>query len=282
MTEKPLFSGLSLADPETGEFPVPKAPDFAFTTGVAADMHKAIETGRPMPKRASGVAPATKPSHRIESRRAPFALDNLADEKTDARLSSAFRKLEYVGFGEKRKPREFRPLTRAEGANNLTHSAEHVQERKSFPRMDRETGKPRVRTDPGTPVRDGRTSATAHVERVNKTGTRKRRAAGKARPRSADKTIFSGKVGMTATRKMTPAERTRLENATAERAAETLHARTVERDAEAADSRANAKRKLSDAIGREREATAHGDAETAKSAREDIRKFRKLTTFKGA
>ncbi|MFJ4739119.1 hypothetical protein [Streptomyces sp. NPDC088775] len=272
---KPLFSGLSLRDPETGELPEIEAPDFSFTTGLAADLKSSAETGKPLPKRAALTSPTTKPSFRAESRRLAHGADDA--KETKRRTESAWHIMQP--FSDGRELRGFAPLTRTDGAENLGTAPEHVQERKPAPRKTPE-GMPRVRTDAGAPLRDGRTSAGAKVERVNKTGTRKRRAAGKARPRSSDKVVYSARVGMTAGRKITAEERAECAERSAERTAGILRTRVTRAEAAAKVSRAEAKRHLADAIGRERDAKARGDKTGADAAREDVKKFRKLSTYK--
>ncbi|WP_411087838.1 hypothetical protein [Streptomyces sp. 061-3] len=276
MSRKPLFSGLSLRDPETGELPEIEAPDFAFTTGLAADLKASQETGKPLPKRAALSAPTTKATFRAESRRLPHTGDDAQEIKR--RTKSAWHVM--APFSDGPDVRAFEPLSRTAGAERLGIAPEHVQERKPAPRKTPD-GMPRVRTDAGAPLRDGRTSAGAKIERVNKTGTRKRRAAGKARPRSADKVVYSSRVGMTAARKMTAEDRTECAERSAERTADILRARVTRAEAAAKVSRAEAKGLLAGALGRERDAKARGDKAGADAAREDVKKFRQLSTYRG-
>lgn len=275
MSRKPLFSGLSLRDPETGELPEIEAPDFAFTTGLAADLKASQETGKPLPKRVALTAPTTKATFRVESRRLPHVGDDAKLIKK--RTESAFHIM--APFSDGPDVRAFEPLGRTSGAEKLGIAPEHVQERKPAPRRTPE-GMPRVRTDAGAPLRDGRTSAGAKVERVNKTGTRKRRAAGKTRPRSVDKPVYNARVGMTAVRKITAEERAEYAERSAERTGDVLRARVDRSEETAKNSRTEAKRHLADAIGRERDAKARGDKAGADAAREDVKKFRKLSTYK--
>lgn len=126
-----------------------------------------------------------------------------------------------------------------------------------------------------------RKSAGERVRPKSTDGRRKGRAASASRDKSAEKIVYSGRVGMTARKSLT---REDVETARIERAliglvnsmGQEVRAVVAEKSA-----RADAQRNLSAAIGRERDALSRGDVKAAQSARADIRKFRKLAKFQG-
>ncbi|MEV0471025.1 hypothetical protein [Streptomyces prunicolor] len=146
-----------------------------------------------------------------------------------------------------------RPMTKREQSNNLPFVPEFQAEGQPFPRVARDKDgnvMPRVRTDNGmTDQLKGR-----GIGRDGKTGL-------EAYPKRQREAIEAE-------------SKARLETALE---VSRLHHITREVD----NARTDAKRALLDAIGREREALARGDMAAAESAREDVRRFRKASRFKG-
>ncbi|NIY68085.1 hypothetical protein SMALB_6167 [Streptomyces malaysiensis] len=101
------------------------------------------------------------------------------------------------------------------------------------------------------------------------------------RSKSAEKIVYSGRVGMTATRRMTSEMRVDVETRAVSQTLVNLASRARDTRESAASARKRAKDALADAIGRERDANARGDVKAAESARTDIRKFRQASKFKG-
>lgn len=126
-----------------------------------------------------------------------------------------------------------------------------------------------------------RKSAGEKLRPKAKDGRRKTRAAAATRSKGAEKIVYNSRVGMTAGKRMTPELRAEVARGVAVQHAETLRTREVTRVENARLSREDAKAKLQDAIGRERDALACGDADAAKAARIEIRQFRKAASFKG-
>lgn len=126
-----------------------------------------------------------------------------------------------------------------------------------------------------------RKSAGEKLRPKAKDGRRKTRAAAATRSKGAEKIVYNSRVGMTAGKRMTPEIRGQVARGVAAQHVETLRTREAARVETARLSRADAKAKLHDAIGRERAALACGDADAAKAARADIRQFRKAAQFKG-
>ncbi|MCC3766462.1 hypothetical protein [Streptomyces sp. UNOC14_S4] len=113
-----------------------------------------------------------------------------------------------------------------------------------------------------------------------KARARKRRAGDKARYKDAEKIIYNGHFGMTARRSMTREEHADLAARSLAQAVVTQISRENERVKNAACHRAEAKRRLNDAIGRERDALARGDKNAAEMARADVRRFRKESQYR--
>ncbi|MFI9271922.1 hypothetical protein ACIGXM_14545 [Kitasatospora sp. NPDC052896] len=167
-------------------------------------------------------------------------------------------------------------------------------------RPDGRTVKPHRNTNPpgaNTPVRDFRLADKASIDDMRKSMPRNTRATpddpyvhgkgakpskdrsaprGSVRPKSVEIAYARG-AGLTAKKTMTVQRRREIEQSSANAHVETLRERDRKAQEKAAATRSNAKERLCDAIGREREALTRGDKSAAEQARADIRKFRKLS-----
>lgn len=141
-------------------------------------------------------------------------------------------------------------------------------------------GKNGVRESVGTPSVPMRTRKTAGVTLKPGTADGKRRSRSlvgfPVRDKRAEKVVYSGRVGMSARKALTVVEKC----VSAEAHAARQHA-TLQADGAATLARiAEMRTALQTAIGRERDALAQGDQETANTARAEIRALRK--SIKGA
>lgn len=255
MATKPLFAGLS----------------------IEAEYEREISRKRTAPKESSSSTGTTaKPSHRLPSRQLAFSANTAKQDK--AMRESAWRRLDFAGFGE---ARTLRPLSDAEGANALPATPEHVAERKAYPLMDAKTGLPRVRRTTGTLPAGCRATATAPLTTTKNYGVKNSQIPNSTRPRSAEKVVMSRGKGMTAKRVVTREQNIRDAEKAALAHRTELTARGDEIQTAENIALSAAKRSLANAQRAERDALARGDKDAATAARADIRKFRKLTNTRG-
>ncbi|MFH9731828.1 hypothetical protein [Streptomyces sp. NPDC017260] len=175
-------------------------------------------------------------------------------------------------------PPQFREL-----ASNVPGARSKYDPPKADARLTMTRGAKGVRNTVGTTsVPTGLRKSAGEKQRPKaKDGRRKTRAAAATRSKGAEKIVYNSRVGMTAGKRMTPEVRAQVAHESTARHVETLRTRENTRADIARAAREDARVKLRDAIGRERDALARGDANAAKSARADIRNLRNATKFKG-
>ncbi|MGW3274948.1 hypothetical protein ACWDFH_26260 [Streptomyces kronopolitis] len=162
---------------------------------------------------------------------------------------------------------------------------EYVEPKAAVELITTRSSKNGVRPSKGTPSVPAGLRKSAGETQRQKSHDGRRRARSlvgyPTRAKDSEKIAYNGRVGMTARPRMTNEKRSQIAESVSVRTVETLRLRTIRADVEANFSRTEAKRHLADALGRERDAKSRGDMVGAAAAREDVKKLRKLSTYKG-